>query len=511
MPPGWASGAERWLGRVGVVFVVLALGFLFKYSFDQGWITPAFRLALGALTGMALLLVGLRLEGERARYGEALLGGAIFVFYLVGFAAFQLYHLVGFAASFSVMASTTLLAFVLSVRQRFVSLATLGVGGGLATPFLLYTGASNVPGLVMYTAVVVSGAGAIYLRRGWRSLQLVSALGGMAVMAVAVDQSTLSSRWITLLGIGVVWAQASMAPLLRHWLGTGDPGRWAPAPLGRLAVVFGVGFEQLDATLLRVWSYGGALGAVSLVAVLFGMDLRTAGGLTIAAALLHVVLAWRMARVKVVRDVLLEAVTIMMGVGAWMNIQERWAILPLAVIAASAHLVARAWSARGVGAIAHCLFIALAAWFLKGEPGSGLTVGRSDPWSFTAFAQLASLGVALASSFVLVRRPQASLYRVAVHLAFLIWLAAEVRGFEHGRGLVTLVWGVYGLLLLIPAIGLKWRPLQLVGLGTLGLVAGKLVMFDMAQLDPIWRIGLFMAFGVAFMGVGYLINREASE
>ena len=61
----WAALGERWLGKVGIVFVVLAVGFFVKYSFDQGWITPMLRVVLGLLLGAGLLVLGLRLEGSR--------------------------------------------------------------------------------------------------------------------------------------------------------------------------------------------------------------------------------------------------------------------------------------------------------------------------------------------------------------------------------------------------------------------------------------------------------------
>ena len=185
--PGLADHGERWLGRVGVAFVVLAFGFLFKYAFDQGWIGPALRLLLGLVAGTAMLVIGLRLEGSRERYSQYLLGGAIAVFYLVGFASYELYELVPFAFAFAFMSATTVLAFVLAERQRLQSLALIGAAGGLATPFLITTGVANVPGLVAYTTLLLAGAGAIQFLRGWRTLFVLLGFGGLAVMALAVD------------------------------------------------------------------------------------------------------------------------------------------------------------------------------------------------------------------------------------------------------------------------------------------------------------------------------------
>ena len=45
------------------------------------------------------------------------------------------------------------------------------------------------------------------------------------------------------------------------------------------------------------------------------------------------------------------------------------------------------------------------------------------------------------------------------------------------------------------------------GLGTLGLVAAKLLLVDMAELEAVWRILLFLGFGGGFLLLSYFINR----
>ena len=47
-----------WLGGLALF---LGVWFFIKYSFDQGWISPAIRVAMGFVTGLALLIGGLRL------------------------------------------------------------------------------------------------------------------------------------------------------------------------------------------------------------------------------------------------------------------------------------------------------------------------------------------------------------------------------------------------------------------------------------------------------------------
>ena len=50
--------ASTWLLRVGVVILVMGIGFFLKYSIDKGWLAPTGRVALAILVGVGLLVAG---------------------------------------------------------------------------------------------------------------------------------------------------------------------------------------------------------------------------------------------------------------------------------------------------------------------------------------------------------------------------------------------------------------------------------------------------------------------
>ena len=89
---------EQWLGQrgllaVGVIFVILAAGYLLKLSFDRGWISPLARCIGGALAGGAVGALGWRLHGRGTRtYGAALIGLGAAIIYLAVWAAARLYQ-----------------------------------------------------------------------------------------------------------------------------------------------------------------------------------------------------------------------------------------------------------------------------------------------------------------------------------------------------------------------------------------------------------------------------------
>src|SRR5271163_1975408 len=93
----------RWLNRIGIVAIILAVSFFLKYAFDNNWIGPSGRVGIGILLGAAMFPWSQWLLSRGYSYfseGIAALGAA--VLYLSIWAGCQYYPLfsrdVGFAA-----------------------------------------------------------------------------------------------------------------------------------------------------------------------------------------------------------------------------------------------------------------------------------------------------------------------------------------------------------------------------------------------------------------------------
>jgi uncharacterized membrane protein len=507
-PEGLGGLGERWLGRVGVVFVVLAFGFLLKYAFDQGWIGPAFRLTLGFVAATTMLVIGLGLETSRERYSQYLLGGAIAVYYLVGFASYELYELVPFAIAFALMCAVTVLSFVLAERQRLASLSVIGAAGGLATPFLIDNGSGNVPALVLYTMLLLAGAGAIQFLRGWRLLLFVLGFGGLGVMALAVDgvegTPALLEQAMVFVGIMTAWAVFGALPLLRAHLQVVEPDAWPDPPLPRWARQV-ASAELIAAALLRIACVFAALVAVAELGWLFEVELETLGVLFVLAALVHVALA-RGSRTRPALEVAGETAAILMALGLAFLLSDYRMVLPLAVLAAGMHSADHRWELPGVRALAHALFGVLLVMVMVRADLPGTFVA---PFGAREIGALAAIVLAVTTTFVLRTSTEKQIYWIAAHIAFLVWLATQFLSMRYGQELISLSWGIYGIVLLLVALRMERRGMKIAGLITLGIVAAKLLFVDMAQVGVIWRILLFMGFGAAFLGLSYLINRDS--
>ncbi len=170
---------------IGGFALFLAVAFFVKYSFDNGWISPALRVAMGYVTGLGLLVGGVWLQ-RRPEYrvaSHSLCGTGVVILYAVSFAAHAAYGLIGNGPTFALMVLVTATAFLLSVRMSAMPVAILGMLGGFLTPSLLSTGVDHPFGLFGYIALLDAGLLAVALRRRWTFLAALGALGTVLMEA----------------------------------------------------------------------------------------------------------------------------------------------------------------------------------------------------------------------------------------------------------------------------------------------------------------------------------------
>src|SRR5829696_1449945 len=183
-PEGLPS-ATWWVARAGVVLLLVGVSFLLRMGVEQGWLTPAVRVAGGVIIGFALSAFGLRARTSRPAYSQLLVGGGVVAFYLSAFGAWSVWQLVPYEAAFAFCVLSTAFAFAAAVRLNAEWLALLGVVGGYATPFMLLSPDSNVPGLVAYSLLLLGGYLTAYVLRGWRPVYGTAIFGIWTILAVS--------------------------------------------------------------------------------------------------------------------------------------------------------------------------------------------------------------------------------------------------------------------------------------------------------------------------------------
>ena len=180
--------ASQWLLRIGIVILVIGVGFFLKYSVEHGLLNEYARVALSTVVGLGMIGFGIRILGRRYHVlGQGLLGGGLATLYFAAFAASNFYHLIEITTAFAVMSLVTALAGAIAVRYNSILVAVLGIIGGYGTPIILSTGVVNFPGLYGY--MLVLGIGVLCICY-WKNWPLVNYLSFVATFALFFSSMT---------------------------------------------------------------------------------------------------------------------------------------------------------------------------------------------------------------------------------------------------------------------------------------------------------------------------------
>ncbi|HKW64858.1 MAG TPA: DUF2339 domain-containing protein [Candidatus Acidoferrum sp.] len=167
----------RWLNRIGIVALIGATTFFLKYAFDNNWIGPSGRVAIGMLLGAAMLPWSQWLLRRGYSYfSEGIAGLGAAVMYLSLWAGCQYYTLYSRDVGFYSMIVVTAGMAAVALGRDSQRIALLSLVGGFLTPILVSTGKDEQVVLFSYLLLLGVGLLVIELRRDWRSLTPVSFL-----------------------------------------------------------------------------------------------------------------------------------------------------------------------------------------------------------------------------------------------------------------------------------------------------------------------------------------------
>jgi uncharacterized membrane protein len=167
----------RWLNRIGIVAIISAVTFFLKYAFDNNWIGPRGRVAIGVLMGAAMLPWSQWLLNRGYSYfSEGIAGLGAAVMYLSIWAGCQYYKLFSLDVGFFAMIIVTAGMGAVALGRNSQRIALLSLFGGFLTPVLVSEGKDAQ--IVLFTYLLILGAGllVIELRRDWRTLTPISFL-----------------------------------------------------------------------------------------------------------------------------------------------------------------------------------------------------------------------------------------------------------------------------------------------------------------------------------------------
>ena len=206
---------QKWFLIIGIITMVFGIGYFLKYSFDQGWVSPFWRVVSVYFWGIIFLVAGDQFRKKNySAFGLNLIGGGIAVLYFAAMAAFELYHLVGQVPSFIIMVAITVLSGILAIRYDAKGLACLGALGGFLTPVLLSTGSADYLVLLPYILLLNAGILGISFYKQWGALQMQGFISTYILYTTwFAGNYSLSKFWPALIYLNIYFLIYSIAPL----------------------------------------------------------------------------------------------------------------------------------------------------------------------------------------------------------------------------------------------------------------------------------------------------------
>ena len=326
-----------------------------------------------------------------------------------------------------------------------------------------------------------------------------TAVGAWIVVALGFDPDTYTNRVALESGVVIIWLLCWLVPVARELLVARSPSCWAPPAVDPKRPAPGVGAGR-PAEHVAVLTVATAVIAFSASRAIWDVPDTTWGLIAGGGAMLYALATSYLRRPLGIGTLAsAHAVTgaVLVAIGIAFYFDQHVRIALWAVEAAALHMLATRLRDEPLGVSAHLLFAFVGFWLMQRIVDEQLP---AEPLlNARALADAAVIVVALTASRWL--EPNAKKwYLLAAHVAFLGWMWRELTPFPGGDGIVTATWGVYGLGLLL---FLKLKDARNVGLATMFLAVAKLVLFDLSQVDAIWRILLFLSFGGVFLAISY--------
>ena len=501
----------RWLNRIGIVALITATSFFLKYAFDNNWIGPSGRVAVGLVLGASMLPWSQWLLRRGYSYfSEGIAGLGAAVMYLSIWAGCQYYTLYSRDVGFYAMIVVTVGMAAVALGRNSQRIALLSLLGGFLTPELVSSGKDQQVVLFVYLLILGAGLLVIELRRNWRLLTPVSFVFTLTYFWGWYERFYQPDKLErTLIFATLFFLLYAIVPILRAL-------KSATSPEVDLPLILANSFGYFGALYFKLWP----------------QDCWPLTLLVLALSVGHVIIARAVPPAKagesdLVRLLFAGLALTFATLAIPIRLDGKWITLAFAV--EGAVLVWTGFRSktailRGAGYLllvisaARILFFPLPApQFLFNERFATylVLIGSLAAVLYAAREHISSVGSE--------ERGLLAFVAVGINLAALVALSLELwdyYGRQYGLGIDTglaqhlslsLLWTVYASVLIALGIQrqsplLRWQALFL-----FGTVVVKVFIYDSSYLERLYRIVSFLILGLVLLVVSFLYQRKVAQ
>lgn len=161
---------------IGIAVFLFGMGFLLKYSIEQGWISPLVRIISGLAIATGLIAASEIFVKKVGQWAFGLSAGGIILYYLSVYAAYAFYNLLTLKQTFIVLCGITIGAAFLALRHNSRLIALFSLIGGMMAPLILYVDKFDPYFLMYYLLALAAGFVLISYIKEWFVLSWLSLL-----------------------------------------------------------------------------------------------------------------------------------------------------------------------------------------------------------------------------------------------------------------------------------------------------------------------------------------------
>ncbi len=514
----------NWLARIGILAVVIGVGFFLKLAFDNNWIGETGRVVLGVVGGFALLGASEYWRGRYPAYSQALAGGGLAILYLSIFAAFAIFELIGLYPAVAVLLVISIASASLAIRHESLALAIIGIFGAFVAPFITGAFAQDStdvaragPSAQLMVYVVIVDIGVLALstfrteRQGvlgnWQWLTLLALIGSLLSFAFWYGQYSDQIDVLTAqLSITVIFLIFVAATTLFHFVWRRAPQAFDYALMvANAAAYFGISYGLLwgdfrpwmgGFTALLALFYGG----IAYIAFLRGAEQRILRLMALGIALVFVTIA----------------VPVQLG-GPWVSVA--WAAQGAVLLWLSFRLNMPSLRPFGAG-----VFFLFAAWLVIVDTPAALAADLTPFLNEYMPAYAIATGATYLAAYLFRRyRDGLTEYEGDLFPVFLtaanIFLTLTVP-VQVGGVWIGVTWAAEALALMWLSYWLGIVELRMFSLGVFAALAARLFAFDTVDaltgdvrpFANLYLVSFLVSIAAAYLAA-YLAwrNREGSE